>query len=300
MHSRSKHNGRYDFQKLTASCPELKRFVAVNVYGDESVDFADPEAVKVLNRAIMIHFYGLRTWQIPEGYLCPPIPGRADAIHSVADLLASSNGGGIPLGKSVRVLDVGVGANCVYPLIGHAEYGWSFVGSDADPVALESARKNVESNRLSGVIELRLQPSPSRIFQGILKKDEAFDLAICNPPFHASQEEADAGTRRKWNNLGKAQASWERTRLNFGGRGTELWCPGGEVAFIRRMVQESAELPLACRWFSTLVSKEANLPLIDEALERARAREVHTLEMTQGQKISRIVAWTFQDLPSAQ
>ncbi|MCM2279748.1 MAG: RlmF-related methyltransferase [Oligoflexia bacterium] len=193
MHPRSKHNGRYDFKRLTASSP-------------------------------------------------PPIPGRADALHAVADLLASGNGGEIPRGQSVRVLDIGVGANCVYPLIGQAEYGWSFVGSDADPVALESAR-----------------------------------------------------SRRKWNNLGKAQPSWERTRLNFGGRGTELWCPGGEVAFIRRMAQESAEFPQVCRWFSTLVSKETNLPLIDEALERAGAREVHTLEMTQGQKRSRIIAWTFQN-----
>jgi 23S rRNA (adenine1618-N6)-methyltransferase len=297
MHSRSKHRGRYDFNKLIMSSPALKPFVAVNRYGDESIDFSDSEAVKALNRAIIIHFYGLRSWEIPEGYLCPPIPGRADSIHSVADLLATSNGGEIPRGKSVRVLDIGVGANCIYPLIGQAEYGWSFVGSDSDPIALEAARKNVEANGLNDLIELRLQSSSSQIFKGILQKGETFDAVICNPPFHSSRQEADLGTRRKWNNLGKAQTSAEQTRLNFGGQNSELWCPGGEVAFIEKMVRESVTFPLACRWYSTLVSKGANLPKIYEALEWTDAREVHTLEMAQGQKCSRLVAWTFQDLP---
>ena len=43
----------------------------------------------MLNRAILMHHYGVKSWDIPAGYLCPPIPGRADYIHSVADLLAA-------------------------------------------------------------------------------------------------------------------------------------------------------------------------------------------------------------------
>ena len=143
LHPRNKHRLRYNFPELIAACPELSAFVAPNPYGDLSVDFKDPNAVKALNRALLQFFYKVDLWDVPEGYLCPPIPGRADYIHTLADLLAADNNGSIPLGKSIKVLDIGVGANCIYPLIGHHEYGWSFVGSDIDHIAVNSAKNIV-------------------------------------------------------------------------------------------------------------------------------------------------------------
>src|SRR5688572_21763289 len=116
MHPRNRHQARYDFAPLIRTSPELAVFVRPNPYGDESIDFADPAAVTALNRALLKHFYGISYWQIPPGYLCPPIPGRADYIHHVADLLATSHHGSIPHGASVAVLDIGVGANCIYPI----------------------------------------------------------------------------------------------------------------------------------------------------------------------------------------
>jgi 23S rRNA (adenine1618-N6)-methyltransferase len=100
--------------------PELGQFVIINPYGKESIDFANPDAVRVFNRALLKAFYGIAHWDIPADYLCPPVPGRADYVHFLADLLASVNDGKIPRGSIVRVLDIGMGANCVYPLIGHA------------------------------------------------------------------------------------------------------------------------------------------------------------------------------------
>ena len=113
LHPRNRHRSRYDFPALIASCPALAPFVKPNAWGDVSVDFADPAAVKMLNRALLQHFYGIEHWDIPADYLCPPIPGRADYLHHLADLLATSNGGEIPRGKGVAILDVGVGANCI-------------------------------------------------------------------------------------------------------------------------------------------------------------------------------------------
>jgi 23S rRNA (adenine1618-N6)-methyltransferase len=296
LHPRNRHRDRYDFKQLIQGTPELARFVAIGLHGEESIDFSNPKAVKSLNRAILHHFYGVSNWDIPAHYLCPPIPGRADYLHHAADLLASSNKsngkGEIPRGPAVRVLDIGVGANCVYPLIGHAEYGWSFLGSEIDPIALSSANKILAGNR-GLALELRLQPSPSNILRGLLKAGERFDLSICNPPFHASLDEAQDGSRRKWRNLGKGKAQAKAPVLNFGGQGTELWCEGGEAAFVGRMIEESAGMPEACLWFTTLLSKETNLPGVQRALTRVKAREVRTIEMQQGQKRSRIVAWTF-------
>ncbi len=204
LHPRNPHRDRYDFAQLIRSWPELAPLVAVNAYGDPSIDFADPVAVQALNRALLLHFYDVRGWDLPPGYLCPPIPGRADYLHHLADLLASCNGGVVPCGESVRALDIGVGANCIYPLIGHREYGWRFLGSDIDPTALASAARILEANPgLAGAIELRLQRSPSHIFQDLLEGNETFDVCLCNPPFHASPQEAREGTERKWRNLRK-------------------------------------------------------------------------------------------------
>jgi 23S rRNA (adenine1618-N6)-methyltransferase len=47
-------------------------------------------------------------------------------------------------------------------------------------------------------------------------------------------------------------------------------------------------------WFSTLVSKASNLPAIQTALKKAGALDTRVVEMGQGQKQSRFVAWTFQ------
>lgn len=292
LHPRNKNRSRYDFRQLVTACPELKPFVRLNDYGDESIDFADPKAVKTLNKALLLANYDLAYWDIPDGYLCPPIPGRADYIHYMADLLARSNQGKIPSGGTITGLDVGVGANCIYPILGTLEYGWSFVGADIDAVALKSAANIVSKNEvLSGKIDLRQQPNSKDIFRGIIRADERFDLTICNPPFHASAAEAQAGTLRKLRNLNKQKGG--KLKLNFGGQNNELWCEGGEANFVRRMIQQSRQFAGSCYWFSTLISKKENLPAVYRALKQAEAAEIETLPMGQGQKNSRIVAWTF-------
>lgn len=292
LHPRNLHRSRYDFPQLINSCPQLEQFVFINPYGDQSVDFSNPEAVKTLNKALLIYFYGLSDWDIPENYLCPPIPGRADYIHYLADLLALVHGNEIPKGNSVKVLDIGVGANCVYPIIGHQEYGWSFVGSDVDKRAISSAENIAAINPpLAKDLTFRLQSSASSIFKGVVKPGELFDLTLCNPPFHASAEEAQMGSQRKVRNLGKQKG--REVVLNFGGQSSELWCKGGEVEFIRRMIEESAQIAKQCVWFTTLVSKSAHLSTVYYALDKVGVKGVRTVEMAQGQKQSRFVAWTF-------
>ncbi len=289
LHSRNRHQGRYDFEKLKVAHPDLCQFVAQNKYGDASIDFTNPEAVKALNRALLQDYYGIRYWDIPAGFLCPPIPGRADYIHNLADLLIDQKGQ-ISRGSQVRILDLGVGANCIYPIIGTHEYGWSYVGADINPLSIQNAKAIVEQNQLSEKIELRLQKDSSHLFVGMIKAGERFDATTCNPPFHASMEEAQSGSRRKWKNLGKGH---EKQSVNFGGQGAELWCEGGELAFIRKMIEESVQFYTQVRWFSTLVSKEETIPKVESALKKCGARSIRILEMEQGQKKSRVLAWSY-------
>ncbi|CRL44762.1 Ribosomal RNA large subunit methyltransferase F [Sodalis glossinidius str. 'morsitans'] len=156
LHPRNRHCGGYDFTVLAAACPPLAPFVRLTPAGTPSVDFASPAAVTQLNRTLLLHDYGLRHWDIPAGFLCPPVPGRPDYLHHLADLLASGNGGRIPRGRRVMLLDIGVGANCIYPIIGHHEYGWRFTGSDIDSPSLRWAQQIVDMNpSLAGALRLR-------------------------------------------------------------------------------------------------------------------------------------------------
>ena len=293
LHPRNRHRGGLDFPRLVAASPPLAPFVFTNPFGNQTIDFADPGAVKALNVALLAVFYRV-AWSLPDSRLCPSVPGRADYVHFAADLLAEANGGAVPRGSQVRVLDVGTGASGVYALIGHAEYGWRFTGSDIDREALASVNRIVQANpALRGAIEVILQPSATKVLEGVLLPGSRFDLTLCNPPFHSSAEEAAEGSRRKWRNLGRGGKQGARPVRNFGGSGAELWCPGGERAFVCRMIAESAGLRDWCLWFTSLVSKRENLPAIQRALQQVGAVEKRTVEMKQGQKTSRMVAWTF-------
>jgi 23S rRNA (adenine1618-N6)-methyltransferase len=297
LHPRNRHRARYDFDQLIQTSSALATYVKLNKYGDASIDFSDAQAVKVLNQALLKQFYGVLVWDIPKQYLCPPIPGRADYLHYIADLLSAGNAGVIPKGQSVRVLDIGVGANMIYPLIGTREYGWQFVGADIDAKALDNAQQIVDANALSNDVELRLQTSLASIFKGMIRQGEKFTLTMCNPPFHGSLEEAKAGTQRKWRGLGKHLAkrgpNEKSPMLNFGGQNAELYCEGGEEAFVSAMISESKLYERQCVWFTTLISKAANLPSVYRALKKVNALDVRTIDMSQGQKKTRIVAWTF-------
>lgn len=292
MHPRNKHLGRYAFKELIAVHPELGNFVRPNKHQDTSIDFADPLAVKALNKALLKSYYGINYWEVPPNYLLPPIPGRADYIHHIADLLCTNHFGRIPKGSNTKCLDIGVGASCVYPIIGINEYGWSFIGSDIDSISLDSAKNIVDENaQLRNRVEFRLQTDAKDIFYGIIRKEERIDVTICNPPFHSSKEDAQAGTLRKLNNLSTEKVT--KPTLNFGGQSNELWCEGGEKRFVKDMIRESKKFKETCFWYSTLVSKQSNVKFVERRLKEAKATEVRIIPMGLGNKTSRAIAWTF-------
>lgn len=294
LHPRNRFRVGYDFARLTAASPALAAWVAPNRFGSESIDFANPAAVKALNQALLLDAYDLKYWDLPPGYLCPPVPGRSDYLHHLADLLAGNEVAiAIPRGATTAILDIGVGANCIYPLLGASEYGWRFVGTEVDPVAVRWARQLVARNpALAKLIECRLQSSATECFRGMLRSGEHFAATMCNPPFHASAQAAVAGHQRKRQNLARGGAASSRGQ-NFGGTARELWCPGGELAFIRRMIRQSVAVRGQCRWFTTLVSRSDHLPRLESTLHEVNASDVRTIPMAQGQKQSRILAWRF-------
>lgn len=341
LHQRNLHRSGYDFDKLTEASPALKPYVRPNPYGNLSIDFADAQAVKALNLALLQLHYGIEYWDIPTGFLCPPIPGRVDYLHYIADLLAGvesstlesksddlKSGQNVPYASEpdshssapkqkhkskpqkkmkINALDIGTGANGIYPLLGIQAYGWRFVASDVDPLSIENVNRIVERNKaLQGKLQTRLQTDHQKVFHGIIQAGDRFDITLCNPPFHGSLSEASEGSLRKVKNLtanraakghkpepAADKATPDANELNFGGQKAELWCEGGEKQFLANMICESKDFATQCLWFTSLVSKKENLQPCYAALEKAGAVTVKTIDMAQGNKLTRVLAWSF-------
>lgn len=289
LHPRNLHRNPYDFDSLISCVPELKHYVFKNSYGNFTINFSIPKAVKLLNKALLQHFYDIKNWDIPDSNLCPPIPGRADYVHYIADLLKETFN---EIPKDIKGLDIGTGANLVYPLIAHKSYGWKMIGTDISKDSFQNAQQILHENPdLSTEIGLRFQENSNYIFTNILDSKDKFAFSMCNPPFHDSKESVLKGNLRKTKNLNKSKI--KKPNLNFSGQQSELWCEGGEIAFVSKIIEDSVEFSSQILWFTCLVSKKENLFKLNLLLSKVKAKEIKTIEMSQGQKVSRVLAWTF-------
>lgn len=285
MHKRNKHVNGYNFEDLTKCSPSLMPYIYEINYGRYTIDFANPKAVKALNTALLKHHYGIEYWEFPDEHLCPPIPGRVEYIHLLNDLLSNSG-----LTTNNTVLDIGTGATCIYPLLGHAEYDWHFMASEIDKQALNNARKIIDINDLKTVIELRFQNDSQSILAGILKPSERITASMCNPPFYKNEAEATESTQRKLKGLKK---NGDQLVRNFSGTSKELWYPGGEKAFLHNYLYQSSLLKTNCFWYTSLVSKKEHVKSMQSSLKKLGATSIKVLELTLGNKVSRVVAWSF-------
>lgn len=283
MHKNNFHIAEYDFPQLCKIYPPLKEFVFTNEHNTQTVNFAFPRAVKAVNIALLMTFYNINFWQFSDMNLCPPIPSRVDYIHYLTDLLNHDF-----VTKNITILDIGVGATCIYPILGNAVNNWKFVGVDIDENSLHSAQKIIDKNNLKDDITLRYQPNKEDILHGIFNEDDYFDACMCNPPFYSSELDASEANDRKLKGLGIKNEG-----RNFGGAANELWYEGGEKAFLHNYLYQSSQYKKQSYWFTSLVSKKENVQSMYDSLNMLDATEIKTIDMHQGHKISRIVAWTF-------
>jgi len=281
MHPKNIHSTKYNLTLLCKNYAELDNYVFTNKYKTETVDFSNPKAVKALNTALLYTHYQIKDWNFSDENLCPPIPSRTDYIHYLNDLIDSDD-------SKINILDIGTGATCIYPLLGNAIYNWNFVGTDIDANSLDNAQQIIDNNNLNTAINLRLQKEKSQILKGLLKTDDFFTATMCNPPFYKSLDEANNANKRKQQNL-----NLKSKERNFGGNNNELWYKGGEKAFLHNYLYESSLFKEQCKWFTSLVSKKENIKSMYASLKKLNASKIKTIEMKHGNKITRIVAWSF-------
>ena len=279
MHTDNLHLNGYDFNNLTQVLPEIKNFL-IQSPGGLSIDFSNPEAVYTLNKALLLADYKL-TWSLPKGYLCPGVPSRADYIHHLSDMFASN--------QDLTGVDIGTGANAIYPLLAAQIKNWRMIATDINPVAVTHATHNIKSNPgIASKIQVIHQSNNAYIFKGILKKGTYVNFTMCNPPFFESAQNAAKASRIKNKNL-----KINNSDRNFAGQHQELWCNGGEALFLKRMIKESALFKEEVGWFTSLVSRKQNLPKLYKQLDKLGA-SYKTVPMSQGHKKTRFLAWCYE------
>lgn len=279
MHPKNPFIKDYDFEILIANKAELKEFVFVNEHGNTTIKFHDKQAVKTLNQALLQTHYGI-LWQIPENNLCPPVPGRLDYLLHVSDLINKTD---------IRLLDIGTGANLIYPILATCHFNWHCTGSEVNEEALQNAQEIINQNSILQKTTLRRQKFKSNILNHVIEPDDFFDVVVCNPPFSKDLKEAQRKNQRKITNLDLPPSE----KRNFGGTPSELWYKGGEEAFLKKMAQESTLFKTQVQWFTSLISKKKNLKNIKRAIKKTNPTEIKVIPMEHGNKKSHIIAWTF-------
>ncbi|NQX86941.1 MAG: 23S rRNA (adenine(1618)-N(6))-methyltransferase RlmF [Flavobacteriaceae bacterium] len=280
MHPKNPFNTDYDFDFLIKHYPALKEFVFKNKYGNVTIQFSSKEAINALNTALIKSYYQI-DWNIPNANLCPPIPGRLDYLFHIADLIPK---------QTLKLLDIGTGANLIYPILATCHFNWDCTASEVALTSLEHAQAIIDQNTALQTITLRHQNYKNHILEHIIQPKDKFDVVVCNPPFFKSRADAQKRNQRKVKNL-KLN---DKEPLNFGGQSHELWYKGGEEAFIKKMATESALFKRQVQWFTALVSQKDHLKNIKRAINKTQPTEVRIIEMAQGNKQSRCIAWTFE------
>ena len=290
MHAQNPYTDRYDLKRLATHHPKLQNHIVLNPSGEETIDFSNSSAVYELNKAMLLADFKVENYELPMGYLIPPVPGRLEYLLLLREFLSGKFN--IDINTKLRGLDIGSGANGIYCILGLQHFNWTMVGAECDANSVKIAKANMQHTKsLKNKIEIRHQENKSFLFKNIIHSEDQFDFTVCNPPFHSSKEEAFRGSQRKLNNLGR-EFDKKEVALNFEGQANELWCNGGEALFVKRLIKESIAFKNQVKVFSTLVSKSESLSSIKKQLTKATAN-FEVLSMDLGNKKSRIVLWWF-------
>jgi 23S rRNA (adenine1618-N6)-methyltransferase len=110
---------------------------------------------------------------------------------------------------------------------------------------------------------------------------------MCNPPFYESKAEM----------LTSAASKQRPPFTACTGSENEMVTPGGEVAFVSRMIEESLVLQGRVQWYTSMLGKFSSVAVLVQKLTDNRVDNYAVTEFVQGSKTRRWgIAWSFDDL----
>ncbi|KAI0283555.1 hypothetical protein BC826DRAFT_920462 [Russula brevipes] len=288
MHERNPYKTPPDFETLAQGYPPLRPHIIHAVENaPPTIDFHDETAQRRLTQALLYRDFDIKL-EIPRDRLCPPVPNRLNYILWLQDIVSHTSSS--DLLSPVRGIDIGTGASAIYPLIAcRLSPNWHFVATDIDEEALISAQANIDRNGLSERITLlRADPTGPIMLPLIQSPAASFDFSMCNPPFYSSTEDATQSAAVK-ELLPNAVCT---------GAEVEMITPGGEEAFVSKMLSESITLGQRCRhvpWYTSMFGKQSSLTALVTLLRTHSITNYAITELVQGHTRRWALAWSFID-----
>lgn len=190
--------------------------------------------------------------------------------------------------RPVLGIDIGVGASCIYPLLGCAcRPNWRFGGTEIDDRSLEYAEKNVAVNGLQQRVRLRKVTLDGSLLNLKSLGIGHADFVMCNPPFFTSREDMLATHENK-----KRYPSAVCT-----GAETEMITDGGDLGFVTCIMKESSISKDDVQWYSAMLGKLASVRTVVEGLMNAGITNWAVTSLQAGNVTKRwAVAWSYDDL----
>ncbi|XP_023938566.2 U6 small nuclear RNA (adenine-(43)-N(6))-methyltransferase isoform X2 [Bicyclus anynana] len=279
MHPRNIYKMRPDFVKLAKTYEEFSEIAKVDVSGKVSIDFKDPNSLRILTQCLLKADFGLDI-VIPEDRLVPTLPLRLNYILWIEDLMSAIN-------KSDPIfgLDIGTGACAIYPLLAAVKNKWHMVGLETDSESLQHATYNISKNNLQNYIEVKENTTKSVLeYMFLDENSQTFEFCMCNPPFYTNIEEL-------WESRSPARPE---PKNGFTGSPHELITEGGELQFCRKIIEESKLHKDKILIFTTMVGHKFNLKELIIDL-KADGIKYTTTEFCQGRVTRWGLAWTYQN-----
>ncbi|KAI8643636.1 hypothetical protein BD408DRAFT_385291 [Parasitella parasitica] len=277
MHPRNIYKTEPDFAALAKDYASFNPFVKQTEYGRSYIDFKDAQANRELCKCLLKRDFNISI-DFPLDTLCPAVPNRLNYILWLEDLIQDT----LSKRENCQGIDIGVGASCIYPLLGSATNPtWHFLGTEINQRSVDFANRNVQSNHLEDRITIKHNSDPSKIF--LLEQDKQYTFSMCNPPFYSSQEEIDQGLLNK-----ELEPSAICT-----GSDNEMITKGGEFAFIKLMVMESLKLQQQVHWYTSMIGLKRTIRPLVRLLNDQGITNYIVTDFIQGKTVRWAIAWSF-------
>uniref|UniRef100_A0A182WDY1 U6 small nuclear RNA (adenine-(43)-N(6))-methyltransferase n=1 Tax=Anopheles minimus TaxID=112268 RepID=A0A182WDY1_9DIPT len=286
MHPRNRYRQKPNFHLLVKQYPELNEVARVDLTGKVKLDYRNKRAVHLLSKCLLLRDFGLKL-ELPPNKLVPTLPLRLNYIHWLEDIGSVAQWQDK---ETVRGIDIGCGASCIYPLLAvvQSQQRWHMVAIEKAEDSLESAKANVIRNELQGCINVQSQKlEGNTILLDVLKDfpNERFDFCMCNPPFFDSNS----------NELKPHDRTGKRREPSNASTGSleELCTEGGEVKFISQIIEESLQLKDRVSVYTTMIGHKSSYEKILRALKQASIHNITVSRFCQGNTTRWAVAWSF-------
>lgn len=303
MHPRNLYRNKPSYEKLAKLFPDFASHCVFDQKGKAYIDYDDPGALRSLTKTLLNNDFGLDV-TIPEDRLIPTLPMRLNYILWIEDLLQFLQ----ITNERIVGLDIGTGSCAIFPLLAtvlHRNY--CFIATDIDAVNLNYAKTNINNNHLSDRIIRKfqlitfikvktfvisvLENTTDSIFKFVFNssKFSKINFLMTNPPFFSDTfNDSTESTNSK---------SFHSKRTNPSCL-NEAVVEGGEVTFIKNIIQESIESKELIDIYSVMIGRKKSFlelkQLFKDYVEQNVISSFTYTELCQGNTKRWAVAWTFR------